>query len=50
MNWVQFKDCVSHICLAGAMVVSWSLTQAVAGLSPNDKYLLSLNSATISIV
>ena len=30
MNWGQFKDPVSHICLAGAVVVSWSLTQGVA--------------------
>ena len=34
MNWVQFKDSVSHICLAGAVVASWSLTEEVAGLSP----------------
>ena len=33
MNWVDFKDPVSHMCLAGAVVVSWSLTQKVAGLS-----------------
>ena len=33
------------MCLAGALVVSWSLTQEVAGSSLfNDKYLLSLNS------
>ena len=31
MNWAQFKDPVSHICLAGAVVASWSLTQEVAG-------------------
>ena len=34
MNWAQFKDPVSHMCLAGAVVASWSLTQEVAGLSP----------------
>ena len=34
MNWDQFKDPVSHMCLAGAVVASWSLTQEVAGLSP----------------
>ena len=37
MNWSQFKDLVSNICLAGALVASWSLTQEVAGwqvLSP----------------
>ena len=33
MNWAQFKDPVSDICLAGAVVVSWSQTQEVAGLS-----------------
>ena len=30
MNWAQFKDPVSHMCLAGTVVASWSLTQ-VAG-------------------
>ena len=34
MNWAQFKDPASHMCLAGAAVASWSLTQEVAGLSP----------------
>ena len=34
MNWAHFKDPVSHICLAGVVVASWSLTQEVAGLSP----------------
>ena len=34
MNWVQFKDLVSHMCLAGAVVAFWSLTQKVAGSSP----------------
>ena len=44
MNWAQFKDPVSHMCLAGSVVAFWSLTQEVAGLSPcNDKYFLSLN-------
>ena len=33
MNWAQFKDLVSHRCLDGAVVASWSLTQEVAGLS-----------------
>ena len=38
MNWAEFKDPVSHMCLAGTVVASWSLTQEVAGLSPfNDK-------------
>ena len=34
MNWAQFKDPVSHMCLAGTVVVSWSLTQEFPGLSP----------------
>ena len=36
MNWPQFKDTVSHMCLAGAgaVVASWSFTQQVAGSSP----------------
>ena len=33
MNWAQFKDPVSHMCLVGAVVASWSLTQEVEGLS-----------------
>ena len=44
MNWAQFKDPVSHMCLAGTVVESWFLTQEVAGSSPfNDNYFLSLN-------
>ena len=34
INLIKFKDSVSHMCLAGALVASWSLTQEVAGLSP----------------
>ena len=34
MNLAQFKDPVSHMCLAGTVVASWSLTQEVAGSSP----------------
>ena len=34
MNWRQFKDPVSHVCLAGTVVASWSLTQEVLGLNP----------------
>ena len=30
-QWAQFKDPVSHMCLAGTVVASWSLTQDVAG-------------------
>ena len=43
VNWVQFKDFVSHMCLAGGVVASWSLTQDVANSSLycNDKYVLS---------
>ena len=32
MNWGQFKDPVSHMCLA-VTVASWSLMQEVAGSS-----------------
>ena len=39
MNWAQFKDPVSHICLDGTVVVSWSFTQEVAGLSPFNTVL-----------
>ena len=31
MNGVQFRDPISHMCLAGAVVACWSLTQEVAG-------------------
>ena len=31
MNWGQFEDPVSHMCLAGAVLASWSLTQEVVG-------------------
>ena len=34
MNWSQFKDPVSDICPAGAVVASWSLAQEVTGLNP----------------
>ena len=33
VNWDQFEYPVSHICLIGAIVASWSLTQEVAGSS-----------------
>ena len=47
MNWSQFKDPVSHMCLAGAVVAFLSLTQKVAGSSPFTVMtnILSLNSA-----
>ena len=34
MDWAQFKDPVSHVCLAAVVVGSWSLTLEVAGLKP----------------
>ena len=34
MNWVQFKESISHMCLAGTEIASWSLEQEVAGSSP----------------
>ena len=34
MTLTQFKDPVSHMCLAGAVVTSWSLIQEVVGSSP----------------
>ena len=40
MNSDQFKDPVSHMCLAGTVIASWSVAQEVAGSIPfNDKYL-----------
>ena len=34
MNCGQFKDPVIHMCLAGAVVASWSGTREMAGLNP----------------
>ena len=34
MNWAQFKDPVSQMCLADTVVASWSLTQELVGSSP----------------
>ena len=34
MNWAQFKDPVSHLCLACYVVTSWSLSEEVIGSSP----------------
>ena len=49
MNWAQFKDPASYMCLAGAVVASWSLTQQVAGSNPcNDKYFFVTEFAEIS--
>ena len=33
MNWAQFKDPVSHMCLDGIVVASLSLMKEVAGPS-----------------
>ena len=39
VNWAQFQDPVSHMCLAGTVVASWFVTQEVAGSSHfNNKY------------
>ena len=38
MNGAKFKDPVSHMCLACAMVTFWSLTQEVTGLDNHFKY------------
>ena len=34
MNWAQFNDPVCNMCLAGAVVASWSLTHDREGSSP----------------
>ena len=34
MNWNLFQDPVSNMCLAGAVVACWSLTQVIASSSP----------------
>ena len=31
INWAQFKDPLCCVCLAGALVAPWALTQEVAG-------------------
>ena len=51
MNSGQFKDPVSHMCLAGTVVASWSQMQEIAGLSPFTvtANILSLNSAKLKI-
>ena len=33
MNWGEFKDPVSHMCLIGSVVTPSFLTQEVAGLN-----------------
>ena len=38
MKWAQFKDPVSHMCLAGTVIPFWCLTKKVWGSNPfNDK-------------
>ena len=32
--WIGLQDLVSHMCLAGTVVVSWTLIQEMADLSP----------------
>ena len=32
MDWGEFKDPGSHMCLAGTMVASWSLTNTRGGM------------------
>ena len=34
MNQDQFKDPVHHMCLAGTVIATWSLTQEMAGSNP----------------
>ena len=51
MNWAQFKYPVSPMCLAGTVVISWSLTQEVAGSRPfNDKYFCHWDSKFSEII
>ena len=47
VNWAQFKDPISHKCLAGTVVAYWSFTQEVADSSPFTVMtnILPLNSA-----
>ena len=50
MNWAQFKDPVSHMCLAGAVVAFYSLTQEVVGSSTFlDKYFQRIKKNLIDI-
>ena len=43
MNWAQFKDPVSHLCLDGTVVVCWLVAQVVVGLNTHslEKYFSS---------
>ena len=49
MNRAQFKGPVSHTCLAGAMVATWSLMQEVTDMSPftTNMFVTELNSANL---
>ena len=48
MNWGQFKDTASHMCLSGVVVASWSLTQELAGLNPFNENILATEFAEFS--
>ena len=43
MNGAEFKDPVSHMCLAGTVVACWFFTQEVAGSNTHflQKYFSS---------
>ena len=44
MNRGKIKDFLSHLCLAGAVVASWSLTLEATGLSPfNDLFIIEFS-------
>ena len=38
MDWVQFIDPVSHMCLAGTVAAPWSFTQEVISSNNLFKY------------
>ena len=46
MNWAQFKDPVSHMCLSGAVVACWFVAQKVVGL---NTHFLQKKSSTDSV-
>ena len=50
MNWAQFKDPVSHINLAGAVVACWFVTQEIAGSNTHclQKYFSSFTDSVDS--
>ena len=37
-DWAQLKDPVSHMCLASAVIASWSLTREVAGWQGGEPF------------